>query len=286
MTPEALARKEIDRLLEAAGRHVCDYKQVNLAASRGAAIREFPLIEGHDAGDYLLYIDGKAAGGIEAKRRGATLTGVERQSTRYSQGLPATLPAWARPLPFEYESTCTETHFTNGVDPEPRARNVFAFHRPETPASWLDLLAPRVQDAEASEGRPPTFLRRLQHMPPLVTEWGDNKLCPAQITAIQNLEACLAKNKPRALIQMATGSGKTFTAIGFIYRLIKFAGPRRVRFLLDRGNRSIYNPWRQVLEYFDAYLIGLTAIPKKHTFRFFYFGELSVSLEPHLTIPA
>jgi type I restriction enzyme R subunit len=368
-TPEARARADIDRLLAAAGWHVCNVRDANLNAARGVAIREFPLAAGHGEADYLLYIDGKAAGVIEAKKKGATLTGVERQSARYSQGLPATLPAWARPLPFAYESTGVETHFTNGLDPEPRARNVFAFHRPETLAGWLELLAQRVQDAERTDGRAPTFLHRLQHMPLLVTEWGDHKLWPAQITAIRNLEASLAGNKPRALIQMATGSGKTFTAISFLYRLIKFAGARRVLFLVDRGNlarqtkkefdqyvspynnykfgeeyivqhltsnqinktarvcictiqrmysmlkgrelaeeadeesterveslfrepepldfnpafpietfdiivtdeahRSIYNLWRQVLEYFDAHLIGLTATPNKQTFGFF-----------------
>jgi hypothetical protein len=97
----------------------------------GVAIREFPLEAGHGFADYLLYVDGRAAGVIEAKKQGATLSGVEIQSARYAQGLPRSLPAWRRPLPFLYESTGAETHFTNGLDPEPRARNVFAFHRPE-----------------------------------------------------------------------------------------------------------------------------------------------------------
>ena len=98
----------------------------------GVAIREFPLTSGHGFADYLLYVDGKAAGVIEAKKAGVPLIGVEHQSERYVQGLPATLPAWRRPLPFAYESTGIETRFTNGLDPEPRSRPVFAFHRPET----------------------------------------------------------------------------------------------------------------------------------------------------------
>jgi type I restriction enzyme R subunit len=371
MTPEARARIDIDRLLTQAGWHVCDYKDADLQAARGVAIREFPLGAGYGAADYLLYVDGKAAGIIEAKKRGATLTGVEAQSARYTKGLPPALPAWIRPLPFAYESTGAETHFTNGIDPEPRARTVFAFHRPETLADWLKSASTEVRDCD-SAGRPGsggTMLARLQHMPPLITAWGDFKLWPAQITAIRNLEKSLAQGKPRALIQMATGSGKTFTAISFIYRLIKFAGARRVLFLVDRGNlgrqtkkefdqyvspvnnykfgeeyivqhltsnqldktarvcistiqrmfsmlkgrelpeeadeesterveslfkepepidynpafpietfdivvtdeahRSIYNLWRQVLEYFDAHLVGLTATPNKQTFGFF-----------------
>ncbi len=378
MTPEQQARVEIDRLLQAAGWHVCNVSSVNLQAARGVAVREFPLNTGHGFADYLLYVDGKAAGVIEAKKAGVPLIGVEHQSARYTTGLPAQLPAWARPLPFSYESTGIETHFTNGLDPEPRARNVFAFHRPETLADCLSPASPSAVPAGQSwsagssiqdTNRPTTFLARVRQMPELVTEWGEHKLWPAQIKAIQNLDASLAAGKPRALIQMATGSGKTFTAISFIYRLIKFAGARRVLFLVDRGNlgrqtkkefdqyvspvnnykfgeeyivqhltsnqldktarvcistiqrmysmlkgrelpeeadeesteraeslfkepdpidynpafpietfdiivtdeahRSIYNLWRQVLEYFDASLIGLTATPNKQTFGFF-----------------
>ena len=368
---------EIDRLLEAAGWHVCDYKGANIHAARGVAIREFPLTAGHGYADYLFYIDGKAAGVIEAKKVGVPLLGFERQSSRYTQGMPAALPAWLRPLPFAYESTGVETRFTNGLDPEPRSRSVFAFHRPETLAGWLgDAKNVSAETSWTSAGGVrdeapayPTFTYLAGRMPELVTEWGEHKLWPAQITAIRNLEKSLAAGRPRALIQMATGSGKTFTAISFIYRLIKYAGARRVLFLVDRGNlgrqtkkefdqyassannykfgeeyivqhvtsnqldttarvcictiqrmysmlkgrelpdeadeestekveslfsepepidynpafpietfdiivtdeahRSIYNLWRQVLEYFDASLIGLTATPNKQTFGFF-----------------
>jgi len=381
---EKRARDLIDQLLQRAGWAVQDVSAADLAATRGVAIREFPLLPGHGFADYLLYVDGKACGVIEAKKQGATLTGVEAQSARYAQGLPPALPAWRRPLPFVYESTGIETHFTQGLDPVPRARAVFAFHRPETLADWLTQASADPPGAPATvlttDAQPPpaeaqqpaggTMLARLRAMPPLVTEWGDFKLWPAQITAIRNLEKSLAANKPRALIQMATGSGKTFTAISFIYRLIKFGGARRVLFLVDRGNlgrqtkkefdqyvspvnnykfgeeyivqhltsnqldrsarvcistiqrmfsmlkgrelpdeadeestdrverlfdkepepidynpafpietfdiivtdeahRSIYNLWRQVLEYFDAHLIGLTATPNKQTFGFF-----------------
>ncbi len=375
MTPEARARQTIDALLTAAGWHVCDVASANLRAATGVAIREFPLDAGHGFADYLLYVNGKACGVIEAKKEGATLSGVEVQSARYAQGLPAALPAWRRPLPFVFESTGVETRFTNGLDPSPRARPLFAFFRPELLVQWLTYLPAQAASASAATdiSEAPTFLRRMQSRPPLVTEWGQGgahfKLWPAQITAIQNLEASLAANKPRALIQMATGSGKTFTAISAIYRLIKFGGARRALFLVDRGNlarqtkkefdawasphnaykfgeefivqhlqssqldknarvvictiqrmfsllkgkdlpdeadeestegaealfkepepigynpalpiesfdivitdeahRSIYNLWRQVLEYFDAYLIGLTATPNKQTFGFF-----------------
>ena len=363
--PEQQARGNIDRLLEAAGWHVCDASAANIHAARGVAIREFPL-PGYGFADYLLYVDGKAAGVIEAKKEGITLTGVETQSDKYTKGLPAGLPRWGNPLPFSYQTTGIETRFTNGLDPTPRSRPVFAFHKPGLLAEWLGY-APTAQPGEGGAGEvAATFLARLQAMPALKEEG----LWPAQITAIRNLEKSLKENRPRALIQMATGSGKTFTSISFIYRLIKFAGARRILFLVDRGNladqtlkefqqyvspynnfkfseeyivqrlqgnqidttarvcictiqrmysmlkgrdlpadleeesvdtfgklfkepepieynpaipietfdiivtdeahRSIYNLWAQVLEYFDAYLVGLTATPGKQTFGFFH----------------
>ena len=240
MTPEAKARLSIDALLTAAGWHVCNVADANIHAAVGVAIREFPLNPGFGYADYLLYVNGKACGVIEAKKEGATLTGVELQSSRYAKGLPTTLPAWSRPLPFVWESTGVETHFTNGLDPEPRARSVFAFFRPELLVQWLALLPPTSQTNGSSVSESPsTFLARMRNMPKLVTEWGSGgahyQLWPAQIGAITNLEKSLAANKPKALIQMATGSGKTSTSIGFIYRLIKFSGARRVLFLVDRG---------------------------------------------------
>ena len=136
-TPEALARETIDAALRAAGWVVQDVAQVNLGAGRGVAVREFPLKTGHGFADYLLFVDGKAAGVIEAKPEGTTLTGVEIQTQKYSVGVPATIPAAMRPLPFLYQSTGVETRFTNELDPDPRSRRVFWFHRPETLADWL-----------------------------------------------------------------------------------------------------------------------------------------------------
>jgi type I restriction enzyme R subunit len=120
-------------------------------------------------------------------------------------------------LPFCYQSTGVETHFTNGFDPDPRSRNLFAFHRPDTLASWLQTSPPAVsgssRDGQESYGRPATFRRLLKTLPPLI----EQGLWAAQIRAIGRLEESLAEDRPRALIQMATGSGKTFTAINFIY---------------------------------------------------------------------
>ncbi len=153
-TPEQQARDQIDRMLDAAGWAVQDLARANLHARRGVVIREFPLESGHGHADYLLYVDGSAAGVVEAKKVGTTLTGVEIQSAKYSEGLAQHLPARVRPLPFCYQSTGVETHFTSGLDPDPRSRQVFWFHRPETMAGWFDDLA-RLEPRTTNQGRLP-----------------------------------------------------------------------------------------------------------------------------------
>ena len=137
MTSEQEARIRIDIMIERAGWTLQDVHSLNLSAARGVAVREFGLEPGHGTADYLLYVDGKAAGVVEAKPAGYTLMGVENQSGKYSDGLPDTLPAHRKPLPFLYETTGSETRFTNLLDPEPRSRNVFAFHTPEVLAHWV-----------------------------------------------------------------------------------------------------------------------------------------------------
>src|ERR1700719_497367 len=351
-SPEELARQNIDALLEKCGWKVQTRSTINLDAGRGIAVREGAL-KGGEA-DYLLFADRKAIGTIEAKTEGHTLVVVEEQSDKYGKGLLDIYPKWRDPLPFAYESTGIETRFTNRLDPGPSSRDVFAFHRHETLLDWVQQekqLSARLTDLLTSD------------------QMSTANLWSAQIDAIRNLEKSLAANKRRALIQMATGSGKTYTAVNFVYRLIKLAGAKRVLFLVDRGHlgdqtlkefqqfvtpddgrkftelynvqhlqsskldtvsrvcistiqrlysmlqgkeldpeldeisgeaiasifkdplpvnynpkvpietfdfivtdechRSIYGLWRQVLEYFDSYLIGLTATPNKETFGFF-----------------
>jgi type I restriction enzyme R subunit len=216
MTPEENARQQIDLLLQEAGWIIQDRSRIDFSAGAGVAIREAVLKTGE--ADYLLFAGDKAIATVEAKPEGYTLTGVEEQSGKYAKGLLDIYPNWGDPLPFAYESTGSETRFTNRLDPDPASRGLFAFHRPETLIEW----ATRVTQLN----------QRLREMPLLVT----GQLWQAQIEAIQNLEKSLARNRPRALIQMATGSGKTFTAVNFVYRLIKHAGARRILFLVDRSN--------------------------------------------------
>ena len=142
---------------------------MRLRAARGVAVCEFHLDTGF--ADYLLFVDRRPIGVIEAKAVGQTLSGVEPQAAAYCRGLPSALVplAWHDPLPFRYTSTGVETYFANDLDPEPRSRRVFSFHRPETLARWAV---------------PPTLRAGLRAMPPLIT----TGLWDAQIEAIRNLE--------------------------------------------------------------------------------------------------
>ena len=114
-TPEQKARREIDAKLVASGWIVQDRDDMDLTAGRGIAVREFVMKSGFGSADYLLYLDRKAAGAVEAKAEG-TLSGVEPQSAKYAAGLPDKLPAHNRPLPFLFESngavTVSYTHLT------------------------------------------------------------------------------------------------------------------------------------------------------------------------------
>ena len=381
LTPEQQARVQIDAALDAAGWIVQDRATMNLAAGTGVAVREFRMAPGHGFADYLLFVNGKAVGVLEAKPAGYALTNVELQADKYATGLPAGLNPPVSPLPFLYLSTGVETRFINGLDPDAKTRAISAnlphIHQPGTLAEWiaaesLDAWVKRLHAeggglyTAADDTRPASFRARLQTLPPL--ERGS--LYANQIEAVTHLEHSFKRNRPRALVQMATGSGKTIAAISAIHRLIKYGGARRVLFLVDRSNlavqaetefqgyrapdshrlftelynvqrlssntimdssrvvistiqrvysmlkgepdldptleegsqfetsaalkeplpvvynatyppeyfdvvvidevhRSIYTLWRQVVEYFDAFLVGLTATPSKQTLGFF-----------------
>jgi hypothetical protein len=252
LAPEQEARQQIDKMLEAAGWEVQSYQRMNRTAALGVAVCEFPLTTGWV--DYMLVADGRPIGVVEAKAVGMPLSGVEPQAMDYCVGLPDGLQplAWGDPLPFRYESTGVETFFADDWDPDPRSRRVFGFHRPETLIKWAEgTKAPGTSpighqlsdEAGQYAIQAPSLRARLRQMPPLVA----GELWPAQVRAIENLEASLAQDRPRALIQMATGSGKTFTAVNFVYRLIKHAGANPVLFMVDRTNlgRQASNEFNQ-----------------------------------------
>ena len=348
-TPEQKARDNIDAMLERAGWLVQDKKKIDFSAGFGIAIREYQTDVG--PADYVFFINKEPVGVVEAKPEdwGQKITTVEDQSGGYASAKLKWLNN-KEPLPFVYESTGVVTRFTDTRDPKPRSREVLSFPRPERMGDWLNQSA--------------SLRTRLRGLPDL----DPTGLRTCQISAIEKLEASFKDDRPRALIQMATGSGKTYAAITSIYRLLKHADAKRILFLVDTKNlgeqaeqefmsyvpsddnrkftelynvqrlkssfvakdsqvcistiqrmysllkdqemdeaaeqinpaemvqpkqpmpvvyngkippeffdfiiidechRSIYNLWRQVLEYFDAYLIGLTATPDNRTYGFF-----------------
>lgn len=352
--PEQLARDLIDEKLESSGWVIQNKTQINLASHLGVAVREYTTDVG--PADYVLFVKGNPVGIIEAKRMemGQTLSIVEEQGEDYANAKLKYLNN--QPLPFVYISTGEITKFTNYRDPKPRSREIFSFHRPETLLKWFQ-----------SEKSLRSGLLDIPELPIL-------NLRDCQIDAITNLEKSFKDFRPKALVQMATGSGKTFTAITFIYRLLKYAKAKRILFLVDTKNlgeqaeqefmaylpndsnskfselypvtrlknsfipddnqvyistiqrmysilkgseldesaeennpyesfqpkealpvvynekvpveffdfividechRSIYNLWKQVLDYFDAFQVGLTATPDNRTFA--YFNENVVS---------
>jgi type I restriction enzyme, R subunit len=229
LAAEQRARVLIDRQLTDAGWVVQDKQDLNLFAAQGVAVREVIMAKGHGRADYLLYIDQLAVGVIEAKPQGTPLSGVEWQSAMYAEGLPTDVRLKAVTtdgrLPFVFEASGSETHFTNGYDPNPRARRVFAFPQPST-------LARTLRDATA-DSEHPTWRGKVTVMPELDIKM----LRPAQITAISGIERSLAEQHfDRSLVQMATGAGKTFAAVTTAYRLLKHGGFNRVLFLVDRNN--------------------------------------------------
>ena len=351
MTPEEKARCVIDNNLSQSGWIIQDLNRLNLSASLGVAVREFPTSTGEV--DYALFVDGRPVGVVEAKRSeaGQSITDVEVQSGRYAKSSFK----WVKndyTIRFVYEATDKLIRFTDYNDVKYRSRTVFSFHRPETLFEWVR--------------QPDTLRNNMKHFPPLDVK-GFRK---CQINAINNLEKSFADNRPKALVQMATGAGKTFTAITASYRLLKYGNMKRILFLVDtKGlgeqaereflaytpnddprsfsqiygvrrlkssyipndvqicistiqrmysilkeeeldeaaeetsfseyvtaeskapkevvynekyppeffdciivdecHRSIYNVWSQVLSYFDAFIVGLTATPDNRTFAFF-----------------
>ncbi|MBN1129064.1 MAG: DEAD/DEAH box helicase family protein [Chitinispirillaceae bacterium] len=226
ITPEQKARETIDRMLNDAGWVIQNMKEFNPGAGLGIAVREYPTDSGE--ADYVLFIDRKPVGVIEAKKEGVPLSKVEEQAERYGKSELKYIRT--SDLPFICESTGIETRFTDNRDPAPRAREIFTFPQPAT-----------IQEQLQQES---TLRKRLQQIPAL----DPVGLRKCQQKAITNLEISFRNNRPKALVQMATGSGKTFTAITSVYRLLKFAKAKRVLFLVDTKNLG-----EQAEQEFQAY---------------------------------
>ena len=214
MTPEEKARQTIDKKLEQSGWVVQDMNVLNISANVGVAVREFPTDTG--PADYALFVDGEPVGIIEAKKSTAAqnITTVEEQSSRYAHSKLKYINADYN-IRFVYEATDKLIRFTDYKDINYRSRKVFSFHQPES----LRLLL----------SQPDTIRNNMKHFPKL-DETGFRK---CQINAIKNLDKSFSENHPKALVQMATGAGKTFTAITASYRLLKYGKMNRILFLVD-----------------------------------------------------
>ncbi len=228
MRLEREARQTIDNMLEASGWQIQNYTERQIDASLGIAVREY-LLQDEQQADYLLFINAVAVGIIEAKKEGMTLSGAMQQAERYHASLPDPLRTLLG-CPLLYASSGIETYFQDKRDPNSRSRTVFTFHTPE---ALRDALAPR------------SLRQRLKDDLP---ELKKGKLWNCQFEALGVLEESLTESHQRALIQMATGSGKTYVAVSSVYRLIKFANVKRVLFLVDRNNLG-----RQALREFQNY---------------------------------
>lgn len=206
--PEQLARDQIDIALMRCGWLIQNAAEINLKAALGVAVREYRT--DISPADYVLFVDQQAVGIIEAKRaeEGVRMTAHESQSEAYAKANLKYIGK--KEIPFVYESAGDLTRFTDYRDPKPRSRPVFSFHRPETFRDWL---------------KQSKSLRKAILDIPALPETG---LRDCQVKAINQLEYSFKTNQPKALIQMATGSGKTFTAITFIYRLLKYANAKRI----------------------------------------------------------
>lgn len=214
MTPEAKAREQIDKKLQESGWVIQDIKTLNLTVALGVAVREFLTSTGPV--DYALFVDGMPVGVAEAKKdeKGEVLTDVEGQSGRYANSRFKWVNQEYR-VRFAYEATGKLVRFTDYADIKCRSREIFSFHRPETLKRWLN--------------ESDTVRNNLKQLPPL-DETGFRK---CQIKAIRGLDDSFANNRPHALVQMATGAGKTFTAITAAYRLLKYGRMNRILFLVD-----------------------------------------------------
>ena len=214
MTPEANAREKIDAKLAKSGWVIQDIRQINPMASLGVAVREYPTSTGPV--DYVLFIDGSPVGVIESKKDdlGENITVTESQTERYANSTLKYVKTDYQ-IRFAYEATGILTRFTDYNDKKYRSREVFSFFRPETLKYLLD--------------QTDTIRNNMKHFPELDIAGFRN----CQMKAIKELDKSFSENRPRALVQMATGAGKTFTAITAAYRLLKYAKMRRILFLVD-----------------------------------------------------
>ena len=214
MTPEEKARVKIDQMFEDAGWQVVD-RDFYSPTITAAAIRE-GLLNGNREADYFLFINGKAIGVLEAKRAevDVTSTKVCEQTEMYARSVPDCYQAWRKPLPFGYQSNGEETYFRDFRESDGGMELINRIHTPKELCKMLGIV-------DVYAGLPTLKKKGLRD---------------CQFEAITELEKSFRAGQNKALMVLATGSGKTYTACLASYRFLAYTPMRRILFLVDRNN--------------------------------------------------
>ncbi len=214
MKPEELARVWIDNKLEESGWLIINRNEYR-PGLQAVAIREL-ILKGQKEADYVLMLNGKAAAILEAKREEIQLDNPKliAQAEGYTNKLLPWCRFWEDPIKLIYLSNGREIAFKDAHDIGSSYKKISSFPRPIDLAKLL-----RLEDPFA--GLP-------------ILSKGSLRTC--QFEAIVNFEQSLRKGKRRALMVLATGAGKTFTACAIAYRILTYTKAQRVLFLVDRNN--------------------------------------------------
>ncbi len=214
MTPEQIAREKIDRMFAEAGWTVVDRDHYSPEISAVAV--EEGLMKGNCEADYLLFINGKAVGILEAKRQEVDVTAsiVAEQAESYARSVPDWCQAWQNPLPLTYVSNGKDLFYRDLRNPNGYYEPLKKIHTPKEITRMLGI-------TEFYAALPTLQKRGLRD---------------CQYEAITELEKSFRSGQDRALMVLATGAGKTFTACLATYRMLNYTPMKRVLFLVDRNN--------------------------------------------------
>lgn len=214
MLPEEKARIKIDQWFYDAGWEVVNRDQYT-PTSTAVAIRE-GLLKGNLEADYFLFINGKAVGVLEAKREEVDVSSgiVSDQVVTYAKNIPQYYQAYQRPLPLLYKSNGKIVLFKDYRDNDSDFEEINRIHTP-----WEIVKVLGIDDPFA--GLPTLRSKRLRD---------------CQYEAVTELEKSFRIGQNRALMVLATGAGKTYTACLTAYRMLAYTPMRRVLFLVDRNN--------------------------------------------------
>lgn len=214
MTPEEKARQKIDQWFAEAGWKVINREDYE-PTSTAVAIRE-GLLKGNLEADYFLFINGKAVGVLEAKREDidALSDKVCAQAALYAKSVPHIYQTYQNPLPFIFTSNGKDLYFCDFRKQEQSFKQIMAIPTPYDLVKQLGI-------SDYFAGLPTLQKKGLRD---------------CQYEAVTELEKSFRSGQNRALMVLATGAGKTYTACLAAYRLLSYTPMRRILFLVDRNN--------------------------------------------------